>query len=115
MNQDAQVVIRFKNIEQDDEIRSHLQRRLQQISDDFPETSRCELNLLADSDQFTAHAHATGKRIDLAAHAASDNVRAAGESALGKLVRELRRHHDKQIFMRRRAARRDPVRREATP
>lgn len=114
MHQDAQVVIRFKNIEQDDAVRSHLEQRLRQISHEFPETSRCELSLSADSADITAHAHASGKQLDLAAHAARENVRAAGEVALDKLVRELRRQHDKRIFARRRAARRNPGRREMT-
>ena len=65
----------------------------------------------ADSIDISAHAHASGKRLDLAAHAVTQDVRKAGEIALEKLQRELRREHDKRIFARRREARRDQERR----
>ena len=45
-----------------------------------------------------------GKNTDAAAHAAAGEVRQAGERALDKLERELRRHHDKKIFGQRREA-----------
>ena len=115
MTQDSTLVIRFKDIEHDDDVHSHLERRLRQIAEDFPEASHCELSLSADSIDINAHAHASGKRIDLAAHAATQDVRAAGELALDKLTRELRREHDKRIFGRRREARREQDRRRASP
>ena len=115
MPDDATLVIRFKDIEHDDDVHSHLESRLRQIAQDFPEAAHCELHLSADATEVTALAHASGKRIDLAAHAATQDPRAAGELALDKLQRELRREHDKRIFSRRREARRDQERRRAAP
>jgi ribosome-associated translation inhibitor RaiA len=111
MTEDATLVIRFKDIEHDDDVHSHLESRLRQIAYDFPEASHCELSLTADALDITAHAQARGKRLDLASHAVTQDVRAAGERALDKLQRELRREHDKRIFGRRREARRDQERR----
>ena len=111
MTEEATLVLRFKDIEHDDDVHSHLESRLRQIAYDFPEASHCELSLTADSLDITAQAHARGKRLDLAAHAVTQDVRTAGEIALEKLQRELRREHDKRIFSRRREARRDQERR----
>ena len=113
MNQDATLVIRFKDIEHDEDVQAHLERRLRQIAQDFPEASHCELSLSADAMDVAAHAHLSGKRLDLAAHATTGDARASGDSALDKLQRELRRQHDKRIFSRRREARREQGRRRA--
>jgi ribosome-associated translation inhibitor RaiA len=113
MTQDATVVIRFKDIEHDEDVHDHLERRLRRITETFPEATHCELSLVADAIEVSAHAHASGKRFDLAARAATQDTRAAGELAIGRLERELRREHDKRIFARRRTAQRDQARRRS--
>ena len=113
MTQDLTLVIRFKDIEHDDDVHSHLDRRFRQLSHDFPEASHLEIHLETDADDVSAHALARGKNVDLAAKAVASGVRAAGEAALDKLQRELRRGHDKRIFRMRREARRGSDRKRA--
>ncbi len=115
MPQDATLVIRFKDIEHDDDVHSHLESRLRQLTHDFPEAAHYELSLSAQATDVAALVQARGRRIDLAAHAVTQDARAAGELALDKLQRELRREHDKRIFSRRREARRDQERRRTAP
>jgi ribosome-associated translation inhibitor RaiA len=114
MTQDVTLVIRFKEIEHDDDVHADLERRLRHLTETFPETSHCELSLTADGLDISAHAQARGRGIDLASHASAQEARAAGEAAIDKLERELRREHDKRIFSRRREARRDQDRRRET-
>ena len=113
MPENTTLVVRFKDIEHDDDVHSHLESRLRQIAEEFPEAAHCELHLSANATEIAALVHVSGKRIDLAAHAATQDPRTAGEFALDKLQRELRREHDKRIFGRRREARRDQERRRA--
>lgn len=111
MTQDLNLVIRFKDIEHDEDVQNHLERRLRHISDEFPEANHYELSLRLEADEVQAHAHVNGRGIDLASHASASAVRIAGEVALDKLERELRRKHDKTIFTQRRSARRHATKR----
>jgi ribosome-associated translation inhibitor RaiA len=106
MTQALSVVIRFKDVENDDEVRDLLDERCRRLSSEFPETTRYELTIGQSSTELDAHAHVTGKGLDAAAQAAGADARQAGERALDKLERELRRVHDKRIFSRRREAQR---------
>ncbi|MGH0034878.1 MAG: HPF/RaiA family ribosome-associated protein [Myxococcota bacterium] len=105
MAEDANIVIRFKDVEHDESAREQLEKRCSGLSQEFPETNRFELNLSTGPNEIHAQAHVTGKDIDAAAHAFAPDPRLAGERALEKLERELRRIHDKRIFAHRREAR----------
>lgn len=100
----ASVIIRFKEVENSDEVREALERRCAQLGDEFSEIRRIEVTLGLDAGSVLANAHATGKDTDAAAHADAEDARQAGERALDKLERELRRGHDKRIFSHRREA-----------
>lgn len=104
MTQALSVVIRFKDVENDEEVRDLLDERCRRLSNEFPETARYELTIDQSSTELAAHAHVTGKGLDAAAHASGSDARQAGERALDKLERELRRVHDKRIFTHRREA-----------
>ena len=105
MAQDADVIVRFKDFANNHEVREILETRCHHLAQEFPETSHYELTLSLDSDDVTAHVHVSGKRTQTASHATASDMRQAGELALDKLERELRRHHDKRIFTPRRDAR----------
>lgn len=107
MAQDASVVVRFKDFANHPEIREILEARCQHLAQEFPETTKFELTLSLDADDVVAHAHATGKRTQVAAHSRTSDLRKSGEVALDKLERELRREHDKRIFAPRREAQRN--------
>jgi len=96
--------ISFKDVEHDDAVRDELERRCEALAAEFPETTRFELHLTSTSPQVHARAHVTGKDVDAAAGATGPDARQAGQLALDKLERELRRHHDKKIFAHRREA-----------
>lgn len=107
MAQDADVIVRFKDFANNPEIRETLEARCQHLAQEFPETTHYELTLSLDSEDVVAHALVSGKRTRVAAHAQASDLRQAGELALDKLERELRREHDKRIFTPRREAQRD--------
>lgn len=115
MTQELTITIRFKDIEHDDATHDELERRLRHLAETFPETTHCELGLSTDALDIRAHVLVRGRGIDLAAHAAARDPRAAGDAAIDKLERELRKVHDKRIFSRRRSARSSDTRRRAGP
>ncbi len=106
MTEAQTVMIRFKDVDHDDELRSRLEDRCRALAQEFPETMRFELSLSPASPDVDAHVHVAGKETDFAAHATAADARLAGDRALDKLERELRRKHDKKIFARRREAQR---------
>lgn len=110
-DREASVVIHFNHMSTDDDVRKHLQERCDHIATEFPETAHYELSLTPDAGEIRADAHASGRGTHIAAHASHENLRQAGEMALNKLERELRRHHDKRIFGRRREAQKQPLKR----
>jgi ribosomal subunit interface protein len=106
MAQDADVIVRFKDFANNEELREILEARCQHLAQEFPETSHYELSLSLDSDDISAHALVSGRRTRVASHATANDMRQAADLALDKLERELRREHDKRIFSPRRDAQR---------
>lgn len=106
MAQDPTVAIRFKDLDNDEDLRELLEKRCRHLTSEFPEINNIELTLSPDATEISAHAHVTGKSTDAASHASAEDVRQAGERALHKLERELRKDHDKRIFGQRREAQR---------
>lgn len=106
MSQPASVIIHFKGIDTDEDVREHLAARCEHLEAEFSETTRYELTIQADaSTGFDASCHVTGKKTSAAAHVKSaETERQAGDQVLDKLERELRKEHDKRIFSPRRKA-----------
>ncbi len=102
----ATVTIHFRDVERDDVTLEALERRCQDLSSTFPETTHYELSLSSETAAVSAHGHVRGKGIDFAASASASDPRVSAERVLDKLERGLRRGHDKRIFGRRRVARR---------
>lgn len=100
---EGMVAIRFKDVDHDAAVDEALENRCHALAGEFPETTHFEIALGVDAGQVSAHAHVSGKNTQFAAHASAPDARRAAESALDKLERELRRHHDKTIFSARRA------------
>jgi ribosome-associated translation inhibitor RaiA len=63
---------------------------------------------------FTAHGHVTGKQIDVATHAAANQMLPAAERLFTKVERQLRRVHDKRIFAKRREAQKKSPKRKSS-
>jgi ribosome-associated translation inhibitor RaiA len=98
------LVTNFKDLSKDPVVREAIEKRGRHLAEEFDEIARIEVTLAADGVGFTAHGHVTGRRIDVATHAAAPQLLPAVERLLVKVERQLRRVHDKRIFTRRRAA-----------
>lgn len=105
------LVVHFKDVEHDDELKEALERRCDHLADEFHETNRFEISLEPERNEISAHAKVTGKKTTVAAHAKAPQARQAAENALDRLERELRKDHDKRIFRPRREARKHPAKR----
>jgi ribosome-associated translation inhibitor RaiA len=106
------IVISFKDIASDEEIRQSLETGCRQLAEEFPETTRFELTLAPDGAGHTAHGHVTGRNTEVAAHTEAIELGAAAVRLLDTLERLLRKVHDKHIFKnRRRAAQLTPKKR----
>jgi ribosome-associated translation inhibitor RaiA len=98
------IVISFKDIASDEEIRQSLETGCLQLAEEFPETTRFELTLAPDGGGHTAHAHVTGRNTEVAAHTEAIELGAAAGRLLDILERLLRKVHDKHLFKQRRRA-----------
>jgi ribosome-associated translation inhibitor RaiA len=105
MADDPIVVISFKDIEADDDVRERIDERCRALRAEFPETARFEMTLAPDGAGHTAHLRVSGRNTHLDAHGAAIELELAAEKALEKAHGQLRTVHDKRIFTRRREAR----------
>jgi ribosome-associated translation inhibitor RaiA len=69
---------------------------------EFPEITRVEVTHTHSGDDRATHVHALGRHIDLASNATSRSARESIQEAFGRLHRQLRKHHDKHVYNRRR-------------
>lgn len=102
---DANIVVHFKDLDVDEDLREHIHARCEHLAAEFPEAMRFEVTLEPGPNSVQCHGHVSGKRTRVAAHAnGSVLARQAGDAFLEKLERELRTEHDKRIFTQRRKA-----------
>jgi ribosome-associated translation inhibitor RaiA len=106
MTQVPAVEIRFKDVEPDDKLRERVERRCQELSADFPETTHIEVTFSPEGDDFAAHGHVLGKQTEAATSATASELLPAVDRLFERLVKQLRRSHDKRIFVQRRDAQR---------
>ncbi len=99
----AVVAIHFKDIRDDEEIRTELEARCQDLAAEFPELTHLEVTLAVDHEGHAASARGTGKHIELASHATGSEPLHAVARLMDKLRHQLRKAHEKRIFARRRA------------
>lgn len=111
MVHDGKISIRYKDVDHDADLNDAVEAHCRMLSQEFPETTHFEVGISLEAGQVSAHAHVSGKNTQFAARASASDSRKAAEIALDKLERELRRHHDKQIFGSRREAQRERQRR----
>jgi ribosome-associated translation inhibitor RaiA len=100
----ATVVITFKDMPNDETLRSSLEARCQEFAEEFPETTRFEITVSPDGNGHNAHGHVTGDHTEVALHAEAIEPGHAADRLLDKLIRQLRRVHEKRIFGHRREA-----------
>jgi len=105
MADDPIVVISFRDLESDEEVRERIGARCRALREEFPETARFEMTLAPDGSGHTAHVRVSGRNTHLDAHGNAIELELAAERALDKAQGQLRTVHDKRIFTRRREAR----------
>ena len=113
MAADSTVIVHFRDVERDDGLHEILERRCEHLGAEFHETRRYEISITLDNNEISVHAKVTGKNTSIASHARAPEARQAGEAALDRLERELRKDHDKRIFTPRRAAKRAKAKRSS--
>lgn len=99
--------IHFHDVPHSDAVRDECEQLATALREEFPETSKCEVTVTHVGDEKELHLHVTGKDIDLASRAQAREVRETVIEAFDRVRRQLRKHHDKQIFSRRRPKKRD--------
>ena len=91
----------------DEALRTHLTQRCEALAEEFHEATHFEVTLRGQGETVEGTCVVKGSRTHLSAHAnGSDNARKAGDDALAKIERELRKDHDKRIFNARRKEKR---------
>jgi len=112
MTDNPSVVIHFKEVEQDEPLRESIQKKSQRLGKEFNEVSRIEISLEPNGAGFIAHGHVTGTGTDIATQVEASELAPAVDSVFNKVERQLRKLHDKRIFVQRREAQRAPPKRE---
>ncbi len=110
----ASVVISFKDLSSNEDVREAVERRCNHLAEEFPEVTRMEITLAEDGKGFVANGRVTGKSTEVSTHAGASDLGPAADLLLDKVERQLRRVHDKRIFSQRRDAQRDPPKRKNT-
>ncbi len=108
MVQGPTVLMNFRDLPREEDLREAVEERCQRMAAEFSEVTRFEFTLSEDGGGFTAHGHVTGKNTDVATQAVGSELGQAADRLLDKVERQLRRAHDKRIFALRRDAQRDP-------
>jgi ribosome-associated translation inhibitor RaiA len=98
------VVIRFKDVDHDEQVREEMDRRTRVLFEEFPETTRYEITLEPNGVGFRIHGHVNGKHTEVATHADGPDPRTSADLLFHRLKQQLRRVHDKRIFLHRREA-----------
>ena len=100
------VRVSFKDMDHDDQIEEVLEKRCSILAEEFPEINRFEITLSPDGSGHTAHGRVTGRNTEIATHANAIEAGKAADQLLDKLTRQLRKSHDKKIFVHRREGQR---------
>ena len=94
----------FRNLPHNDAVRIECEGLENSLREEFPETSKLTVTLKLENEVHEAHVHVTGKDIDFSSAAKNKALHEAVVEAFERVRRQLRKHHDKLIFSRRRNA-----------
>lgn len=89
----------FRDTQHSDVVQGECEGLAQGLRDEFPETTRVEVTVGHERDEYEAHVHVTGRDIDMAARAKNrESLVVAAREAFAKAHAQLRKHHEKHIF-----------------
>ncbi len=94
--------IHFQDVPHSDRVRSECQELTTGLLQEFPESSKYEVTISQSGSDYQTHLHVTGKDLSVNSKAKSKELRDTVVEAFEKAQRQLRKHHDKVIFSRRR-------------
>ncbi len=83
-------------------IREECERHSDELQKEFPEMYKCEVAISHSGDEHETHVHVRGKDVDVASHAKNREMQNSVIEAFDKTRKQLRKHHDKVIFAKRR-------------
>ncbi|HVP30528.1 MAG TPA: HPF/RaiA family ribosome-associated protein [Myxococcota bacterium] len=107
MSDSPTIVISFKDMPSLEPLRESLENGCRSLSDTFPETTRFEITIAPDGAGHTAHGRVTGRQTEIAAHAEAIEPAHAADKLLDTLQKQLRKIHDKHLFVQRRESQLD--------
>jgi ribosomal subunit interface protein len=95
--------IHFKDLPHSDKIRSECENHAGQLQEEFPYTSKVQVTVSHDGAEHETHVHLTGKDVDLASSSRARELHETVSEAFDRMRKQLRKHHDKVVFGRRRS------------
>jgi len=95
----------FQDLEHSNFLQSKCETLSQSLQQEFPETTRFEVTMTQVGEERSTQVHVTGKDIDFVSTASSKSPKESVNDAFERLRKQLRKHHDKVIFNRRRDTR----------
>lgn len=102
MSDTPTIVVSFKDLEPQEDLREKLELGCRALAEEFPETTRFEVTLAPEGLGHTAHGHVTGRQTEVAAHHEALELGAAANRLMDMLEKLLRKVHDKHRFVGRR-------------
>lgn len=94
--------ITFHEVPHHDWVREECERLAGALEEEFPETEKFQVTVGRDGEAYSTHLHVTGKHVSVNAQAESRELRDTLGEAFAKAHTQLRKHHDKVVFGRRR-------------
>ena len=95
--------IQFQEVPHSDAIKSECEDLAGTLEAEFPEARKFEVTISQNRrDEYKTHLHVVGKDVSVNSTAESRELRETLTEAFDKAHRQLRKHHDKVIFGRRR-------------
>ena len=89
----------FRDTPHSEVVQDECEGLAQTLRSEFPATTRVEVTVGHERDEYDAHVHVTGRDINMAARAKNrESILVAAREAFAKAHHQLRKHHDKQVF-----------------
>jgi len=101
--------LNFRDMPHSDALQRECEDLAEGVRSEFPETTRVEVTLTHEREEYEAHVHVAGKDINLAGRAKSrESLALAAREAFQHAHAQLRKHRDKAIFKQRRGEKKHP-------
>jgi ribosome-associated translation inhibitor RaiA len=100
------LLLQLEELPDAERVRSLCEERATQLRAEFPETTRVEVKVQRAGPEHETHIHVTGRELEVASRARGTDPLGSVHDAFEKARRQLRKHHDKRIYARRRDAHR---------